>query len=435
MRFILDALGLGGGGGVAKEYLRELDKGAYKSPSGAVVKFDFEDVESTPAESKAAAFETAVGNGTYVQPNGHTSGRFPMVCFFHGTGYEQRAQAFVSAVLDGGVGQLTHPSYSVPINVVHVGEIRFSEPLKSAAGQAVIFVEFWETTGLQIGQAGSLPQLFDALVDAASVDFSDKVQLDDIGSQKSFINKVTSVVKKVSAAMTGATKAVSNATGGIEDVGNSINRGIDMAVGQPLALARQVQILIGEPRRQLDNIKSKWESYKDLAADIFGGDTAGLSTFSNDSINGFHMDKLVGASIVANGGRMLAEGDHKTKADYIRSAEELKVLLEDYQAWSDTNYAALAATGISPPSIDTGGGRLELQALTAFSLSELITKSFSAKTEMRAPLESDRTPIDLCFELYGTAVQDYLDLFAYSNELVGEEHFLIPKGREIVWYV
>lgn len=433
MRFILDALGFGGGGGYDKTYLRDLGRASYKSPSGTVIPFDFEDVESSIA-SKAAAFETATGNGTYVQPNGHTSGRFPMTAYFHGDGYEERAQAFVGAVMEPGVGQLSHPSYSVPINVVWYGEIRFAEPLKSAAGQAVIGVTFWETTGLQIGETESLSQLYDSFVDAATVDFAEKIQVSNIGDQRSLANKIRGVIGKIESVMGGAIKAVSGATNAIEDIGNSIDRGMDLVVGAPLDLARQVQIMIGEPRRQIAGFKTKWEGYKNLADDIFGS-TPSPSKFSNDNINGFHVDKLVASSIVANGGAMLSQAEHFKRADYIESAEELKSLQEDLDAWRDDGFSALAGDGINTSEIDTGGGRLELNYLTGYALSELIQKSLTAKAEMRAPLASDRTPLDLCFELYGTAGFDYLDLFTKTNDLVGDENIIIPKGREIVWYV
>ena len=44
-------------------------KASYKGPSGFSVDFDYDDIEST-VETKAAVFENAVGNGTYVQSNG-----------------------------------------------------------------------------------------------------------------------------------------------------------------------------------------------------------------------------------------------------------------------------------------------------------------------------------------------------------------------------
>lgn len=359
MRFITDFLGItGGGAGYEKIYIRDPGKAVYKSPSGVSIPFDYEDVESSIA-TKAAAFESASGNGTYVQHNGHTSGRFPMVAIFHGDGYEAKARAFVGALLEPGVGKLTHPSYPVPISVVPFGEIRTVEPLKSAANQAKISVAFWETTGLKIGAEGSISQLYDSFEDAASIDFSEKIRLDTAADRNGFLSKIQNTVGKISDAMTKASEGIGNATQGIETIGASINGGLDLLMGQPLALARQMQILVTEPRRQLKGIKAKFEGYKNLANDIFANDATGLSTYSNEDINDFHLNKLMAASIVGNSGAMLSGGDEDlTRADYIRNADDLRTLLDDFQDWSDAGYDAMSSAELIPDALDTGGGRL-----------------------------------------------------------------------------
>lgn len=436
MRMIADMLGInipGDGGGTS---VRNPGKAVYKSPSGVRIPFDFEDVDSS-ISTKASVFENASGNGTYVQPNGHTSGRFPMVAIFHGDGYEAKAEAFIGALIEPGVGQLTHPSYATPISVVPVGEITRVDAYKTAANQAKISISFFETTGLQIGAEGSLPQLYDSFVDAAAVDFSDKTRLATASDRQNFKNKLRTAVKTVQQVMKIASQGAAGTIGLIEDAGDSVDRGIDLLVGQPLALARQTQILIGEPRRQANGVRSKLDGYQNLAADIFLGIAEAPSKYSNERLNNFHMDRLTAGSIVANYAVLATDGsdEYDTRADYILEAERLKLLLEDYQDWADDNYTALAETYISKSSTDTGGGVDELRAIVGWALSDLITKSFSAKTEMRAALANDRTPIDLCFELYGTTEVETMDLFLYSNGINGDEHLIIEKGREIVWYV
>ena len=437
MRMIADFLGINiPGGGPSGPSVRNPGKAVYKSPKGNRIPFDFEDVESSIA-TKAAIFENAAGNGTYVQPNGHTSGRFPMVAFFHGDGHEAKAEAFIGAMLEPGVGQLSHPSYATPIQVVPVGEIRRIDAYKSAANQTSLSVEFFETTGLKIGGAGDLPQLFDSFIDASAVDFSDKARLSGMTDQKSFANKVRKVVKTIQQTMKIASQGAKGITQRIEDAGDSVDRGMDLLIGQPLALARQTQILIGEPRRQAKGTRAKLAGYQNLADDIFSGIAEEPSKYSNERLNNFHMDKLAVGAIVGNYAMLATEGsdEYNTRADYILEAERLRNLADDYQDWVDANYTALSETNISESATDTGAGMEELRGLVAWSLSDLITKSFSAKTEMRAALSSDRSPIDLCFELYGTTAADTMDLFLFSNDISGDEHFIIEKGREIVWYV
>jgi len=414
--------------------LDDLQQGSYKSPSGQVVTFDYEDIESS-VDKKTSVFESAVGNGTYVQSNGRTSGRFPMRCYLSGRDYKAKAEAFLSAVLEDGEGVLTHPVFG-DITVVPVGQVTRIDPLKSGAGQVVYDVEFYETVGLQIGETGGNAQVFDSLMEASAVDFSNKVQLTDPVDKASFRNKLKSALKKMSDAIKKASGAVAKVNEAIEDSGDSINRGMDTLLGEPLALARQTQLLIGEPRRQASLTNSKALAYQNLARDIFTGTLAEPSKYAKETINIFHLNKMMAQSYLGNTAMLLAEStDYLTKADYINAADKLLALREDYQAWHDDNFESLEVSTISEANTDTGDGLAELNQLISSVASGLITRSFEAKTERREPLASDRTPLDLCYELYGTTTFDVLDHFTSMNELAGDEFFLIPKGREIVWHI
>jgi prophage DNA circulation protein len=409
-------------------------KASYKGPNGFAVDFEYDDIEST-VEKKAAVFENAVGNGTYVQSNGHTSGRFPMQCIFSGLGYEILAEAFLSLLLQDGEGVLTHPIHG-DVNVVPVGSISRADPLKTGAGQIIYQVEFYETTGLQIGETGGLDQAFDALIFAAAAAFTEGIQLADAVDRAGFRSKLASVMNTVSNAMSRASGAVTKVQNGIEDVGDSINRGIDTLLGEPLALARQCQILIGEPRRISSLAKNKITGYSNLASDIFTGTFAEPSKYAKDLINTFHLNKLVARSIVANTAMMMTESkEYLTKGDYIDAAESLKEIADAYQVWHDASYDSLELETISAPNLDVGGGHGELSRLVAAASADLLSKALKAKTELREPLRSDRTPIDLCFELYGTSKFEVLNDFVNSNQLAGDELILIPRGREIAWYV
>ena len=437
MRFILDALGLLGPGDFSGTRMPTPGKAVYKSPSGQEVPFDFEDI-SSQYDLKAAVFESASGDGTYVQPNGKTSGRFPMAAIFHGAGYETRAEAFLSAVLESGVGQLTHPQYRQPINVVPVGTVDRFDGYASGSNQTIFAVVFYETTGLLVGGEANIRQSFDAFLDASAADFSDSVNLDRIGDEQSFINRVQATVKAVQVALKRGSQGLENATKGIENVGDSINRGIDTIIGTPLTMARQIQILIGEPARQADLTKSKLTAYGDLADSIFSSDEAEQSAYAKETLNTFHVNALVAKTTVANMAVLAVDGmgQFETKSDYLYWADYLKVVMDNLQEWSDNNYAAIEdLTSIDRSAIDIGGGLADLWDTVARAISDLITGSFEAKSQLSRELAAEMTPIDLCYELYGTTSHDALDLLARTNNLSGDEYFLIPKGRRIVWYV
>lgn len=436
MRFIAEALGILGPGEYGGAPMPTPGKAVYKSPSGQEVPFDFEDI-SSQYDLKAAVFESASGDGTYVQPNGHTSGRFPMAAIFHGSGYELRAEAFLSAVLESGVGVLTHPQYRNPINVVPVGTVDRFDGYKSGTNQTIFAVTFFETTGLLVGGDKDIKQSFDALLDASAADFSGGIDTDNVVDEKSLLNRVKSTVKTIQKVMKAGSQGLENATKGIEAVGDSIDRGIDLLIGQPLTMARQMQILIGEPARQADGAKAKLEAYGNLADSIFGTPNAEQNKYTRETINAFHTNALVAKTTIGNAAILAVAGSDQfeTKADYLYWADFLQTKLDAMQEWIDNNFEAIETTTIDRGAIDIGGGMSDLRDTVAKAISDLITGSFEAKTQMSRDLAGEMTQIDLCYELYGTADHDHLDLLARTNNFSGDEYFLIEKGRRIVWYV
>lgn len=435
MRGALNALGLSGLLGFNGSDMPTPPKAAFVSPTGKRIIFDFEDVNSS-FEKKAAIFESASGDGTYVQGNGHTSGRFPMGVIFHGSGYERRAEAFLSAVLEPGTGLLFHPQYARPINVEAVGPIDRFDGFASGTNQTIFSVVFYETTGLQIGGMAALGQSFDSFIDANAADFSGSLDLGSVSKLQGFLGKAKSVAKKVKSAMKIASRSLDATTFLVDDIGDSILGGIDLLVGQPLTMAFQLQMLISEPARVNSRAAEKLKAYGDYLADVFSGDLVTVSSFGADSLNAFHLDRTVSACMLANAAKLAdsATDQLNTRADYVAWAEYLQGLLDDYQTWLDLNFAELSGGLVAASRIDTGEGA-DLRDLISQAMSNLVAKSFSAKVEMRRELAGSRTFLDLTYELYGSVSAESQDLFLRTNDLSGDEYLSIPRGRQVVWYV
>jgi len=408
-----------------------LKKAQYKSPSGRVIPFQYMDLEES-VEKKTVAFETAIGDGTYVQDNGRTGGRFPFLCILSGGNYDERAEAFMSAMLERGEGILTHPLHG-NINVVPFGEIVRGDQLSSAAGQALFGVSFFETTGIKIGGAGGLKQLFDNYNDTASVDFGDNLNTSDAADKANFITKAKAAVKKTKSVMRKISDGQTKTQKSIDSMGDSLYNGIDLIVGSPVMLARQTQIMIGEPARIAGNARAKLSGYGNLIADIFGQTFGGNDHEKTADKNDLHLSKLYAGAMIASSALTNEKPDYCTRKDYVTAAFDMRTLMDDFQAWQDASYLAVAESLVDVSATDTGDGADLLNELVSNAVAGLLQLSFDAKTEMYMETTSARTPLDLCYELYGTTSQ--LDFFCSTNDLSGDEIFLIEKGRSIVWYV
>jgi len=110
----------------------------------------------------------------------------------------------------------------------------------------------------------------------------------------------------------------------------------------------------------------------------------------------------------------------------IKSRQEA-VLIAD--TLTDTYRAALAGL----ESVDADVGVIEALADgSSGAVRAILARSFTLATERRVILATERTPLDLVAEFYGGL--DRLDEFIETNGLGGDALFLIPAGREVVYY-
>jgi hypothetical protein len=201
-------------------------------------------------------------------------------------------------------------------------------------------------------------------------------------------------------------------------------------------LARQTQVLITEPSRVDALFKAKIAAYKNMAEDIFSGTLAAIKSYTSDTVNKFHYDNLIASTVIGSVAISLDRSTELyTRADFIDNATDLIALRDSYQTWVDANFDAIEQSRIDAAYIDTSASGAELDRVVYSVSSSLFSRALRAKTEIREPLLSDRSPIDLCFEYYGTLDFAVMDQFIQVNVLEGEELILIPRGREIVHYV
>jgi hypothetical protein len=242
---------------------------------------------------------------------------------------------------------------------------------------------------------------------------------------------------------------------------DSISRGIDVIIGDPLTLAFQTAELIQVPGRALANIHARVDAYKDLASQIISADRDILpNDFYNDDLYASSMVtgaivSLVNASVPpqtgpagsTNGqttttttaaGTVIFGSDvthiqassHaviETKTEALEFAIELLEFFEEVTTWRDD-----LATDLE--LIDTGAAYQQLHEAVSLTAGFLVQISFTLKQERIITLARARTVIDLVGELYGD-VDAQLDFFITSNRLTGSEILELPAGASYKYYV
>src|SRR5690606_21656679 len=122
--------------------------------------------------------------------------------------------------------------------------------------------------------------------------------------------------------------------------------GIDVLIGQPLLLARQMLNLITAPGRALAGIVSRLEGYRDLLARMLGSPPAStgapppvLERLAVRLSNDFHTADLCASGAVLGSITSVVNNTFTAKPEALEAAEEILVQAAARSSWSETRYA------------------------------------------------------------------------------------------------
>lgn len=417
-------------------WIDRLSEAAYTSPGGTRQTFLYEDV-SRQVTKRTALFEFPGVDGGYVQDNGHSERRYPLLCAFAGPDCDRQALAFERLLLERGVGTLEHPMYG-RVQVVPFGDIGRRDDLKSAANQSIIEVTFFSTVGAIYPSSGASPrhevlESLDVTDDAVSGQF-DRSLLVDTEARRSNAKLATrSRLQSISAALGAAAASTAEVRRQFAEQQQAINGSIDVLVGQPLLLARQVLDLVKAPGRASAGIQSRLAGYADLIDRMVAssteapGDQSVLPALRVRRANEFFLSDLVASAALTGSITGVLSTEFTAKPQAIEAAAEIARQAAEHTDWRDGRYGDIE-------QVDTGEGYQALQESVALTIGYLVEISFSLVPERIVVLDRPRNIIELCAELYGSLDNERIDFLISTNKLTGSEILEIPRGRRIAFY-
>ena len=397
-----------------------LREAAYTPPSGVRLKFKYEKV-TQEVDKKTSAFNFPGFNGTLVQDHGHTSRRYPLRIFFSGPDHDLESTTFEKALLETGEGKLEHPTYGVK-RCVPFGKIRVRNDLTNEANQTVIEVVFWETIGAKYPVSQDVPS---SKVLEATSEYNEAVAEAFIAPEK---NQYMKLLDSAKSGLKAVAETQADVMSQFNAINDSITQGINTLVAEPLALAFQTVLMIQAPARALTSIVARLSAYSDLALSLMTGEGAVVTADkTGEGRRLFSSKELFAATYVSSGILSVLNTQFKNKSDALEAADLLLSQFDTLTAWRDNNFEVLGV-------VDTGESYQKLQSAVAIAAGYLVDMSFTLLQERYIVLTRNRTIVDLCAELYG-ATDDMYDVFINSNNLSGDEHLEIKRGREIVYYI
>lgn len=402
---------------------------AYTPSGGDRLTFLFEDV-SRNVTLRGTAFEFPDANGTLVQRTGNSSRRYPLRVFFSGENHDLEAAAFEEALLVSGVGKLEHPFYG-DLDVVPFGDVGRRDDLVTSGNQTVVDVTFWNT--LDVAYPTSQNDPGTAVISAvdeynikAAEEFEDTIKLGSATNRAAFVSRYEALQSSVRAGLAGIAEQTDEVSRQFDAIDRSINTSITVLARDPITLASQTIQLIQSPSRSAAAISDKIEAYGNLARTVISQGVAVLGLDDTPN-NTFHTADLFASTYISGMVLSVVNNEFQTRPGALEAAEVLLATLEDVTAWRDDNYASLEES-------DTGGIYQQIQESVALAAGFLVDISFTLKQERSLVLTRNRTPVDLCAELYGQ-VDEVLQFFIDSNGLSWQEHLEIQEGRRVVYYI
>lgn len=394
---------------------------AYTSPSGARLTFIYEDV-SEAVDRKTSAYTFADADGTYIQDLGTAGRRYPLRVILSGKDYDTEAEAWMNALTERGEGTLEHPIHGIK-TVIPTGTIKRRDDLVRTSNQAIIEVEFFETIGTAYptSTADAASQGTEAVEDANEAQAAALVEsgaLDDAAGRTDFLADFNGAIDTARDKIAPIAAAIEGAQRVTDAIEQSINRAIDVLIRDPLTLATQFQELLRAPARLAAIGTARLEAYADLARGFIQDRPATRAGLASADLSA---SAALAATIEAANNTTFLR-----RANAIESAENIMALLEDVGEWRDQAFEDLDV-------VDTGGSWQATQAAAAIVAGKLVGASFGLPSERRLVLTSDRSLIDMVYELYGT-VDDALDDFINDNDLNGDQIIELPRGFEVVYY-
>ncbi|MDC7218647.1 MAG: DNA circularization N-terminal domain-containing protein [Spirochaetales bacterium] len=405
-----------------RDRLREM---TYVSPSGKSYTLEFDALSRTGGK-KAPVSEYPGQDQGGVQDLGNTTPTFPVTCYITGSDYDQTADSFWDALHETGPGKLYHPRWG-NINVLPIPNTQ-EEQFVEGCGRAVFDITFIKTNDLSFEYpivSTDKAALVSTNVETAAETISAGVpeEITDTATLAGGASAVLDALDSISEGFDTITDLTDDVTSEISQSITDIENTIDDLISSPADLMTAVLELYRLPATVVTDIKTKIEGYSEIYENIIEGFVEATGEYGE-------MFGLISVAMVSGLGAAAAEatteGDTTTRDEAAEVVETLSDLYTDIK----DSIQDLEEAGSFSTDYET---LLATEAALSTAIEALIDSALNLPAERSMTLDRSVDPITLCYEIFGTT--DDLETWMEFNDFQGNEILLIPRGREVRWYV
>jgi hypothetical protein len=376
-------------------------------------------------------------NGSIVQDLGTTGTTYAFTLYFEGPNNDLESDAFMAALRERGVWEVIHPVHGLK-KLQPVSFTENTDPVKS--GNVTQFDTEW-IEPLELAALPSASELQASI--AAQIETVNEVaaeQLEQSTFQKiaaeiaAFRDAVNNVVSAVEDNLQALSNFAADIAAEIEAIKRDIDNVLSVVPLDVISLAGQIQELIQLPARAIDDIQTRLDTYENFAEDLglISPDTTG-----RDSYNRVAVQECALTAVFCAVADISSTGSLTSRSQAVQVIEANQKLFSDAIDVLDSTQELFEGQPIDRQYFSQSQSYSDSGKLVSQTVAYLLRSLFDLKTEKRFTLDRNRNPVMVTIEEYGSLGEGdiNLDLFLESNQIEGNEHLIMPKGRELVVYV
>lgn len=435
---------------------------AFTTPSGLRLEFDFDGAMEDGITHNLGEFQFAGTDEKYFQDRSISSDSFPFTILLN----DQDALRIVRAAFNEKVSQgtpaiLEHPDPTIGSFPAVVSSYSVSQNSVKGIGVIRVQVIFFRQIPSLIGgdpsesnnpaSAAATKKRIDELNEDQAVDMSESV---DLSTGRGFAALVEST--------TDAVQAAQDALGAIAAKSDEINILFTNAAAEilstadelaraPFDLARQVQNLIQLPMLAVDSVLDRTAAYQEYISEVLTFSESETAEFTAGSPAGANIISMAGLASIAAisainysavSGKSVSIGEIISGADiedvgYLsrpQVIETIQTVEETARSTTETLSQLAADFGASTFFGQYFDYSVLNKALITATVRNLNQRIFSTNQEIIFVTEFEENIVPLCARLYKSVEVNTVQFLAVSNKLHGDEIYLVPKNKEIVYY-
>lgn len=406
------------------------------SPSGLI--FTAKWIGNARSQEKdLGIFKTPGVKGVKIQDLELGATTYPLTIHFDGQDNDLESEKFVVALSEKGTWQVIHPlkgektlqlvSYSEAVQPVTSGNI------------TTITTEWLEVTGdtgeVSAAQLSGLAKAQNITLQATGADqISTVATLDTADKAGKFKTAVENTVTAFDLTLANITDQVAE----VQAQADSIKRGIDVVLADSpidvLSVAGQIQALVGLPDLVAMDLNAKIETYSRFTDLILGisPEAASPAGINTAAVQEMGLTAALGAVGVTSVVSLLS-----SRQSVIDSIESNLALFNTITDGLDVIQEIYSDELLSRSYFSQSDTYSDAAQMVGLTVAYLIKSAFDLSVEKRIILDEPWNPVMLAMQEYdGPGEGDSnIDLFFESNELTGDESYLLPVGWEGVVYL